>query len=107
VCLSICKCLLMYVFVWGGRVCACVSVSLSLCVCLLAVYNKAQAQIISNREFNLWTFLQRTESRGPTFLPETCVMPHQSQTSRFLYAINMSRLHESGYMQAMYKSRNT
>ena len=42
------------------------------CVCLLAVYNKAQAQIISNREFKLWTFLQGTESRVATFLAETC-----------------------------------
>ena len=26
-------------------------------MCVLAVYNKAQAQRISNREFKLWTFL--------------------------------------------------
>ena len=38
------------------------------CVCVLAVYNKAQAQRISNREFKLWTFLQGTESRVATFL---------------------------------------
>ena len=29
------------------------------------------AQIISNREFKLWTFLQGTESRVATFLAET------------------------------------
>ena len=46
-------------------------------VCVLAVYNKAQAQRISNREFKLWTFLQGTESRVATFLAETCVMSHQ------------------------------
>ena len=45
---------------------------------VLAVYNKAQAQRISNREFKLWTFLQGTESRVATFLAETCVMSHQS-----------------------------
>jgi len=48
------------------------------CVCVLAVYNKAQAQRISNREFNLWTFLQGNESIVATFLAETCVMSHQS-----------------------------
>ena len=37
------------------------------CVCVLAVYNKAQPQRISNPEFKLWTFLA-----------ETCVMSHQS-----------------------------
>ena len=47
-------------------------------VCVLAVYHKAQAQIISNREFKLWSFLQGTESRVATFLAETCVMSHQS-----------------------------
>ena len=40
------------------------------CVCVLAVYNKAQAQRISNREFKLWMFLQGTESRVATFLAE-------------------------------------
>ena len=54
--------------------CVCVC----LCVCVLAVYNKAQAQIISNREFKLWTFLQETVSRVATFLAETSVMSHQS-----------------------------
>ena len=48
------------------------------CVCVLAVYNKAQAQRISIREFKLWTFLQGTESRVATFHAETCVMSHQS-----------------------------
>jgi len=51
-----------------------------LCVCVLAVYYKAQAQRISNREFKHWTFLQGTESRVATFLAETCVMSHQSLT---------------------------
>ena len=58
-----------------------VSVCISECVCVwffLVVYNKAQAQIISNREFKLWRFLQGTESRVATFLAETCVMSHQS-----------------------------
>ena len=42
--------------------------------CVLAVYNKAQGQIIIlNREFNLWTFLQGAESTVATFLAETCV----------------------------------
>jgi len=41
------------------------------CVCVLAVYNKAQAQRISNCEFKLWTFLQGTESRVATFIAET------------------------------------
>ena len=54
------------------------TVSISLCVCFLAVYNKAQAQRISNREFKLWTFLRGTEYRVATFLAETCVMSHQS-----------------------------
>ena len=45
--------------------------------CVLAVYNTAQAQRISNCEFTLWTFLQETESRVATFLAETCVMSHQ------------------------------
>jgi len=47
VCISVC----MY---------QCLYVSVSVCVCgfFLVVYNKAQAQRISNREFKLWTFLQ-------------------------------------------------
>jgi len=49
----------------------------SVCVCVLAVYNKAQAQIVWNREFKLWTFLQGTEYRVATFHAETCVMSHQ------------------------------
>ena len=57
-------------------VCVCVCV----CVCVLALYNKAQAQRISNREFKLWTFLQGTESRVATFLADTCVMSHQSHS---------------------------
>ena len=55
---------------------ACVRV----CVGGLAVYNKAQAQIILNREFKLWTFLQGTESRVATFLADTCVMSYQNLT---------------------------
>jgi len=43
-------------------------------VCVSAVYHKAQAQGISNREFKLWTFLQETESRVATFHAETCVV---------------------------------
>ena len=53
-------------------------VPMCVCVCVLAVYYKAQAQRISNREFKLWTFLQGTESRVATFLAETCVMSNQS-----------------------------
>ena len=56
-----------------------------MCVCVLAVYYKAQAQIISNSEFKLWTFLQGTESRVATFLAETCVMSHQSPVSAVRY----------------------
>ena len=47
-------------------------------MCVLAVYNKAQAQRISNREFKLCTFLEGTEFRVATFLAETCVMSNQS-----------------------------
>ena len=56
----------------------CFLMCVCVCLCVLAVYNKAQAQRISNREFKLWTFLQGTESRVATFLDETCVMSHQS-----------------------------
>ena len=59
-------------------VCVCVCVRVRVCVCVLAVYNKAQAQRISNREFKLWTFLQGIEYRVATFLTETRVMSHQS-----------------------------
>ena len=78
VCISVCMYQCQYVSV---SVCMCVSVCISECVCLcffLVVYNKAQVQRISNREFKLWTFLQGTESRVATFLAETCVMSHQS-----------------------------
>jgi len=47
-------------------------------VCVLALYNKAQAHRISNREFKLWTIIQGTESRVATFHAEKCVMSHQS-----------------------------
>ena len=56
----------------------CVHVRVRVCVCVLAVYNKAQAQRISNREFKLWMFLQGTEFRVATFLAEICVVSHQS-----------------------------
>ena len=71
-------CLLEYLMSWNRksflarRVCVCVCV----CVCVLVVYYKAQR--ISNREFKLWTILQRTECRLSTFHAETCVMFHQS-----------------------------
>ena len=64
----VCVCAYIYIYIY---VCVCV------CVCVLAVYNKAQAHRISNREFKLWTFLQGSESRVATFLAETCVMSHQ------------------------------
>ena len=81
VCISVCMYQCLYVSV---SVCLCVSVCISerVCVCVfvffLVVYNKAQAQRISNREFKLWRFLQGTESRVATFLAETCVMFYQS-----------------------------
>ena len=47
--------------VWGLRVCVCVCVCARARArkraCVLAVYNKAQVQRISNREFKLYTFL--------------------------------------------------
>ena len=49
--LSLCVCVCVCV---RARACA------SVCVCVLAVYNKAHVQRISNREFQLWTFLQGT-----------------------------------------------
>ena len=61
-----------------GEYLSCVCMCVFVCVCVLAVYNKAQAQRISNRGFKLWTFLQETESRVATFHAETCVMSHQS-----------------------------
>jgi len=51
-------------------------------VCVLAVHNKTQAKIISNREFKLGTFLQGTESRVATFLAGTYVMSHLSLSSQ-------------------------
>ena len=56
----------------------CVYVCVCVCVCVLAVYYKAQAQRISNREFKLRTFLHGTESRVATFIADTCIMSHQS-----------------------------
>ena len=82
VCVSVYVCICMYIYIYiyiyvyvyvGG-----VSVCVRVCVRVLAVYNRAQAQRISNREFKLWTFLQGTESRVATFLAETSVMSHQS-----------------------------
>ena len=75
VCISVCMYQCQYVSV---SVCMCVSVYISECVCLcffLVVYNKAQVQRISNREFKLWTFLQGLA----TFLVEKCVISHQSR----------------------------
>ena len=46
--------------------------SLSRAMCVLAMYNKIQAERISNREFKLWTILQGTEPRVATFHAETC-----------------------------------
>ena len=58
-------CVRVYVYMCV-RECLCVCVCVRACV--LAMCNKAQAQIISYREFKLWTFLQGTESRVATFL---------------------------------------
>ena len=54
------------------RLCVCVYVRARACECVyrLAVYNKAQAQIISNLEFQLWTIQRGTESRVATFHAE-------------------------------------
>ena len=65
-------------------VCVCVRACVCVCVCVcVVVYNKAQAQIISNREFKFLTLLHGTESRLATFFNvEACVMSsHQSQHS--------------------------
>ena len=62
-------------------------------VCVLAVYDKAQAQRISNREFKVRTFLQGTESRVATFLAETCVMSHQSLRRNCLWTWNVLYKH--------------
>ena len=64
----------MYVNVY-----VCMYVWVYVCVFVVAVYYKAQAQIISNREFKFWTFLQGTESRVAIVLAETCVMSHHRQ----------------------------
>ena len=63
----------MYLSQYQALICCYLDIS-CVCVCVLDVYNKAQTQRISNREFKLWTFLQGTESRVATFLAETCVM---------------------------------
>jgi len=69
---------LKYVKVRCALLWVCVRARVCVCVCVfLAVYNKAQAQRISNHEFKLSTFLQGTESRVATFLAETCAMCHQ------------------------------
>jgi len=52
--------------------------SLARAMCVLAVYNKAQARRMSNREFKLWTILHGTVSGVATFHAETCVTSHQS-----------------------------
>ena len=42
--------------------------SLSRSMCVLAVYNKAQAQRISNHEFNLWAFPRVATFHAGTFI---------------------------------------
>ena len=83
VCMYVCMCVFVYVYVCVC-LCVCVSVCVSVCmyvcmcvwgVCVLTVYNKAQAQRISNHEFKLWTFLQGTEYRVATFLAEINLEP--------------------------------
>ena len=79
------------------------SYHLCMFVCVLAVYNKAQ--IISNREFKLWTFLQGTESRVATFLAETFVMSHQSPNRENLQFSNLednaSSLSDSSFLMIL------
>ena len=57
-------------------------------MCVLAVYNKAQAQRISNREFKLWTFLHQSLSRqaktkyeSPTAVEFGCKTPKSGHGS--------------------------
>jgi len=50
--------------------------SLCVCVCVRACI-KALAQIISKREFKLWTILQGLNPRVVTFHAEICVLSHQ------------------------------
>ena len=79
--LCVCLFLRIYVYIYIYiyiYVCVCVCVCVRARARVLAVYNKAQAQIISNREFKIWTFLPGTESRVATVLADTCVMSHQS-----------------------------
>ena len=88
-CVSVCVCMFVYVCVCE-YVCECMCVCTCVCVCVcLAVYNKAQAQRISNREFKLWTFVQGTESRVATFLAETCIMTHQSYITYLKVELNL------------------
>lgn len=51
---------------------------LSVNACVIDVCDKAQVQIISKREFKLWTILRVTESAMATFHAKTCVMSHRS-----------------------------
>jgi hypothetical protein len=86
-----CLCVCVYVYVWCICMCVC-GVLCGVCVCVLAVYNKAQAQRISNRKFKLWIFLQETETRVATFLVGTCVMSHQSLSRQAKTKANHIRL---------------
>jgi len=94
-CVCLCACLFLFGLVFVCVLCV-FSLSVYVCVCVfffLAVYNKAQAQRISNREFKLWTFLRGTESRVATFLAETCVMSHQSLI--FVYLFSLGFIHRN------------
>ena len=53
---------------WFSIVCVCVSDCVCDCVLFLFVWNKALAQIISKREFKIWTILYGNASRVPTFV---------------------------------------
>ena len=85
--------------------------SLARAMCVLAVYYKAQAQRIWNREFKLWTFLQGTESRVAIVFPETCVMSHQSisRQAKLRYVMSSKRVipwpHITGVPSAKTKYR--
>ena len=75
-------CLQVHVCVYlcvGVRVCVCmgarVSACLSLCVGVLAMLYKATIPIFNNREYNLWTIHEGTNSRGTTFHAQTCNIP--------------------------------
>ena len=93
-------------------VCACVCARVCVCMCVrlrvLAVYNKAQAHIISNREFKLWTFLQGTESRLATFLAETSVMSHHIKCCHIIFHITIySVCHLAGQLLSALRQRQS